>query len=122
MGHLSWRSSKRPLVHHAGREVAFPTRKVLALLVYLAVESGLHGREQLVGLLWPESDEDAGRATLRSSLARLREALRGDGDENATPSGERDLVGFNVAAEYETDLQVVQAALEPGPHAAGERH
>ena len=69
MGQLRLALLGAPLVHHADREIAFPTRKVLALLVYLAVEGGLHQREQLVGLLWPESDEDAGRATLRSSLA-----------------------------------------------------
>ncbi len=34
--------------------LSFRTRKVLALLVYLAVEKGMHSRESLMALLWPE--------------------------------------------------------------------
>src|SRR6266571_8744509 len=89
-----------PVVRHGERQVAFPTRKVLVLLVYLAVERGLHGREQLVGLLWPDSDEDAGRATLRSSLARLRDVLANEFDEAPHLGGDRELVGFNFAADF----------------------
>lgn len=110
MGQLRLALLGAPLVHHADREIAFPTRKVLALLVYLAVEGGLHGREQLVALLWPESNQDAGRTTLRSSLARLRDALVGNVDEAPHLRSERDLVGLDVAADHQTDLQVLQAA------------
>jgi two-component SAPR family response regulator len=40
----------------------FRSSKALALLVFLAVESGRpHRREWLTGLLWPEFDEHAAR-------------------------------------------------------------
>ena len=31
-----------PAVCHGGRSLAFPTRKTLAMLVYLSVERGVH--------------------------------------------------------------------------------
>ena len=63
-------------VTSAGDEIAFPTRKAAALLAYLVVEGGRrHSREDLTSLLWPEADENRGRANLRQTLARLRRAL-----------------------------------------------
>ena len=48
---------------------------IVALLVYLAVESERpHRRESLVGLLWPDYAERSARANLRHSLANLRSA------------------------------------------------
>ena len=58
-----------------GEPVRFRSRKVLALLAYLAVEGGAHRREKLIELLWPESAAEGGAATLRSTLSRLRLAL-----------------------------------------------
>ena len=40
-----------PEVRHDGQLVAFRTRKVMALLVYLAFEGRLHAREKLTALL-----------------------------------------------------------------------
>lgn len=48
--------------------------KCLALLAYLAIESGPHSREELAGLLWGESPDRAARASLRQALKRLRRA------------------------------------------------
>jgi DNA-binding SARP family transcriptional activator len=60
----------------AGAEIVFPTRKAAALLAYLAVESNRpHVREELVALLWPETEAARGRANLRQTLTRLRRAL-----------------------------------------------
>jgi len=42
-------------VCHAGEQLSVPTRKALALLAYLVVDGGAHTREELAGLLWPES-------------------------------------------------------------------
>jgi adenylate cyclase len=52
----------------------------LALLVYLAVAEprGLHPRERLLALFWPESDTERGRNALRQGLHYLRRSL-GDG-------------------------------------------
>ncbi len=52
----------------------------LAVLAYLVLARprGLHSRDTLVGLLWPESDQPAGRHALRNVLHALRRALGGD--------------------------------------------
>ncbi len=101
-----------PEVRHGARSVAFPTRKALAALVYLLVEGGTHRRDKLVVLFWPESDEQAGRATLRSTLARLRESL-GEADGGAHLLVERDAVGFDFASDFELDLNALQHAYDP---------
>src|SRR5262245_54488043 len=64
--------------------VAFPTDKVRALLVYLALESYVeigtrgsrpHRREVLASLLWPEMADAPALTNLRLALHRLRQTL-----------------------------------------------
>ena len=56
--------------------VDFPTRKVRALLAYLAVNAARpQRREQLAALLWGDQAEAEARANLRKTLSRLRGAL-----------------------------------------------
>src|SRR5918998_5045559 len=98
-----------PDVRHAGRVVAFPTRKALALLAYLLTEGGAHPRETLIGLLWPDSEQAAGRATLRSTLARLRDALSDTADAPHLLV-ERHTVRIDIGAELELDLHRLEAA------------
>ena len=64
-----------PEVRLGGKPLTFPTRKSLALLIYLAVEGGSQPRERLATLLWPESSPDRSRASLRSTLNRLQSSL-----------------------------------------------
>jgi len=54
--------------------------KRVALLVYLALAepSGLHSRDRLLAMLWPEADDRSARHSLRNALHALRQAL-GDG-------------------------------------------
>ncbi len=60
----------------AGTPLGFATRKVRALLAYLAVNAGrAHRREQLASLFWGDRAEAEARANLRKTLSRLREAL-----------------------------------------------
>ncbi len=49
----------------------------LALLVYLALARprGLHSRDTLIALLWPEHDESGGRRALRNALYNVRREL-----------------------------------------------
>ncbi|MBK8904106.1 MAG: NACHT domain-containing protein [Anaerolineaceae bacterium] len=63
-------------VASSGKALAFSRRKVMALLVFLALEAGqAHSRESLMGLLWPDLPEADARNNLRVSLARLRQRL-----------------------------------------------
>src|SRR6266568_8032563 len=58
-----------------GRSIAFLTRKSLALLAYLAVDPGPHSRERLADMLWPDTDVVDARASLRTALNYVRQAL-----------------------------------------------
>ncbi|MFC3282470.1 BTAD domain-containing putative transcriptional regulator [Litchfieldella rifensis] len=59
-----------------GQPLAFPTRKVEALLAYLAASpSRRHSRGILAGLLWEDMPESRARTNLRQALSRLQHAL-----------------------------------------------
>src|SRR5229473_4838694 len=85
-----------PVVKHGEHTLTFSTRKALALLVYLAVEGGLHPRKTLSEAFWPELDAQHGRAALRATLLELRKLFeRSHGpDERAHLRIERDLLGI----------------------------
>jgi DNA-binding SARP family transcriptional activator len=59
-----------------GRElrVISAASKLAALLTYLAIATprGFHRRDTLLALLWPESDQQHGRAALRQALHVIR--------------------------------------------------
>ena len=46
-----------------------------AMLFYLAARGGPIGREELVGLFWPDADDEAAHRHLREALAKLRAEL-----------------------------------------------
>lgn len=66
-----------PVVHVDGHPLDVDTRKATALLAYLAVTGAPVRRDTLTGLLWPDTDPDRARATLRRTLSTLRSALGG---------------------------------------------
>lgn len=86
-----------PRVSIDGRALSFPTRKALALLIYLAVERGAHTRARLAALLWPDSDAAHSRLSLRRTLGQLRDVL-----------GERDPGAVYLRAAEDT-LQLIPA-------------
>src|SRR5207247_1331096 len=101
------------LIDAAGREVkSLLTRpRRLALLAYLAAATprGLHRRDSLLALFWPELDQEHARAALRQALHVVRDALGADvivtrGDEEVALDFDLmwcDVVAFDraVAAE-----------------------
>src|SRR6266705_2825375 len=101
-----------PVVKHGERTLTFPTRKALALLVYLAVEGGMHPRKTLSESFWPELDAEHGRAALRATLLELRKLLErshGPG-ELAHLLAERDTLGFDQGSPLVLDLRLVESA------------
>jgi DNA-binding SARP family transcriptional activator len=58
-----------------GQPLKVDTKKAIALLAYLVLASGPQSREHLVDLLWPDYDEERGRATLRRTLSALKAGL-----------------------------------------------
>src|SRR2546425_158597 len=109
-----------PEAFHDGRRLTFALRKAEALLLYLAVEGGMHSRSKLAALLWPDSEPPAARAALRNALMLLRNLLDNP-DASPAPHShlrhERDLVGLDRHAPCELDLDVVQQA-----YRAAQRH
>ena len=109
-----------PEVYHDGRRLTFALRKAQALLLYLAVEGGLHPRSKLAALLWPDSEPQDARRALRNALTLLRRLLA-DGDPSApAPShllSDQDLLGLDPQAPLVLDLEVVQQA-----YRAAQRH
>ena len=60
-----------PEVFHDGSRLTFALRKAQALLLYLAVEGGMHSRSKLAAFLWPDSEPHAARTGLRTALTLL---------------------------------------------------
>ena len=60
-----------PQIEYEGAQVAFPRRKTLALLTYLAITHQPHSRETLAALLWADLDDTRARAALRRTLIDL---------------------------------------------------
>src|SRR5881275_1821699 len=109
-----------PEIFHDGSRLSFALRKAQALLLYLAVEGGMHPRGKLAALLWPDSDPADARKTLRNAITLLR-SLLADADASAAPDSlspgqeahllnQGDLIGLNPQALLELDLDMVQQA------------
>ena len=104
-----------PEVFHDGSRLTFPLRKAQALLLYLAVEGGMHQRRKLDAFLWPDSEPHEARAALRNAIALLHRLLD---DPAASPFASQhthllsphDLLGLDPRAPLELDLDVVQQA------------
>ena len=62
-----------------GAVVQLPSRPAQSLLAYLVLTARTaHRREKVAGLLWPDSDEDNARNSLRHGLWRIRKAIEPD--------------------------------------------
>jgi len=101
-----------PEVHHLNRRLTFCERKVLALLAYLAAEGGMHERQKLTRLLWPERDMAHGRTALRIHLLHLRHML----EEDTSLECESHLLitnntlGLDLASGIDLDLHALETA------------
>src|SRR5438270_12390374 len=94
-----------PEIFHDGSRLSFALRKAQALLLYLAVEGGLHSRSKLAALLWPDSEPQGARTALRNAITLLRRLLADPNPSTAPdslPPGQEahllnqgDLIGLN---------------------------
>jgi DNA-binding SARP family transcriptional activator/tetratricopeptide (TPR) repeat protein len=101
-----------PDVRLGEKLVTFPTRKTLALLIYLALEGELQPREHLATLLWPESNPARSYASLRNTLGHLQTALRQVSDQAQTSylSVTHHTLALNPDANVDLDLHTVERA------------
>src|SRR5947199_9264753 len=87
----------------------------LAVLLYLAVEGGLHPRSQLAALLWPDSEPQGARTALRNAITLLRRLLADRDPSARAPSHllrQQELLGLDPQAPLALDLEVVQQAYQ----------
>jgi DNA-binding SARP family transcriptional activator len=113
MNQLVLRFFGEPAVIYNRQVIHFPTRKALALFIYLVVEGETQPREKLMTLLWPESDTGSAQASLRNELARLRRTLSVAGPIVVAQKGS---VCFQAPQAYTLDLQLVQTAVASLPN------
>ena len=100
-----------PEVFHDSNRLTFSLRKAQALLLYLAVEGGMHPRSKLAAFLWPDSESSDARRTLRNALGLLRSLLADSSPaQHSHLLAEQDLLGLNPHAPLELDLDVVRLA------------
>ena len=101
-----------PEVRVGAKPLTFPTRKSLALLIYLALEPGPQPREHLAALLWPESNPDRSRASLRSTLNRLQSSLGQAGGQAHTSllSIDQNALTLRPNGSLDLDLRSVESA------------
>ena len=86
-------------------EENFASDKVRALLAYLAIESDRpHRRENLAGLLWPESEERAARVSLRRALSNLRHILHDTARTEPILSTTTKTVTLNSLPDLQVDV------------------
>src|SRR2546427_7636970 len=104
-----------PEIFHNESRLTFALRKAQALLLYLAVEGGLHSRSKLAAFLWPDSEPQGARTALRNALTLLRRLLA-DLDPSAPAHchllSEQELLGLDPQAPLALDLEVVQQAYQ----------
>ena len=101
-----------PEVRVGAKLLTFPTRKTLALLIYLALEGGEQPREHLAALLWPESSPARSHASLRNTLGHLQSALRRASRQAQTSflSVTHNALALNPDAHIHLDLHTVERA------------
>jgi predicted ATPase/DNA-binding SARP family transcriptional activator len=87
-----------------GTSIELPARKAQSLLAYLMMTRGtLHRREQLAGILWPDSEESSGRSRLRYTIWQLRKAV---GEEYFV--SDKISITFNHQEQYWLDCEVLE--------------
>src|SRR5689334_25341497 len=98
LGGLSLHLNNQPLA-------GLITRKVDALLVYLAYDQREHSREVLANLLWDNFTQDRTLANLRTSLSNLNQHLAPHINIS------RQTVAFNAQSPYWLDIAELQNAI-----------
>jgi serine/threonine-protein kinase len=94
-----------------GSRIELTQPKRLALLAYLALAepTGLHARDRVLALLWPDADQASARHSLRNALHALRQAL----GDNAIQTRGESWVGLGADA-VRCDVLEVRAHLAGG--------
>ncbi|RPI32888.1 MAG: hypothetical protein EHM70_07710 [Chloroflexota bacterium] len=92
---------------------SFRYDKVRALLALLAADAERpYRRDELAGLLWPDSPEEAARASLRQALAILRDCLSDPKSLQPCLSITREAIQWNPSAGADVDVNTFTRLLQ----------
>ena len=88
------------------QSVVIPSRPAQSLLAYLILNAGTsYRREQLAGLLWPDTSDDNARSNLRHALWRIRKAI----ESKQTYLVTDDLsIRFDPDSQYQLDVRAIE--------------
>lgn len=86
-----------------GAAIHLPTRKMEALLAYLALHRTVHNREKLASIFWGDSTADLARRSLRTALSAIRKAL---GEEVLLT--DRETIQMNPGLSYWVDVRELE--------------
>ncbi|HET7377787.1 MAG TPA: hypothetical protein VFK30_13825, partial [Anaerolineae bacterium] len=88
------------------QSVVIPSRPAQSLLAYLILNVGTaYRREQLAGLLWPDTSDDNARSNLRHVLWRIRKAI----ESKQTYLVTDDLsIRFDPDSQYQLDVRAIE--------------
>ena len=94
--------------------ITLTNRKAIGLLAYLLIESDhTHGRESLLGLLWPDLPTASAQNNLRVTWAQLQKALgTSSSDERPHLIGDRLALRFNPLSDHELDVARFRTLIE----------
>ena len=95
-----------PLVSVDGQPLRFRSKKVLGLVVYLALTETAHDRHVLASMFWPDSEPSKAANSLRASLSRARKTLADAGLDPIV--ADRTAVRFDEAQDVDIDLLDLQ--------------
>ncbi|MGD9100315.1 MAG: BTAD domain-containing putative transcriptional regulator, partial [Anaerolineae bacterium] len=95
-----------PYLEMGGETIVIQRRKVMALLIYLAVQGEAQRRDTLASLLWPNSPTRLAHGSLRRTLSELRKVLGGD-----WVSSDREMIGLNPDRDLWLDVVRFQKGL-----------
>jgi DNA-binding SARP family transcriptional activator/pimeloyl-ACP methyl ester carboxylesterase/predicted ATPase len=87
-----------------GQPADLPSQPAQTLLAYLLLNAGMAlRREQLAGLLWPDSLDSSARKNLRNAIWLVRKAI---GDQYLL--ADKTTITFDSAAPHELDVSILQ--------------
>ncbi|HSG16024.1 MAG TPA: BTAD domain-containing putative transcriptional regulator [Anaerolineae bacterium] len=92
------------------------SKKVQALLAYLAVEDGRpHHRDSLAAMLWPDQPDRAARDNLRYALYHLRQTINDHHSQTPLVSAGTQTLQMNGRDQLELDVTVFERLLDADP-------
>jgi len=95
--------------------LAIPSRPAQLLLAYLLLNAGLpHRREQVAGLLWPDTSDANARRSLRQALWQLRQAFNHHPDTGDVFLTDDLTLTLNAQIDYWLDVDVLVAKTANG--------